>query len=1091
MKALLVEDNAADVRMLRELLKEFPSGTFELQHVDRLDLALERLQSEIFDVVLLDLGLPDSWGVETLTITHKIASGLPIVVLTGLDDEQFALEVVRAGAQDYLVKGRFDSQLLARTIRYAVKRKQAEEEVRRLNAELEMRVAERTAQFQAANEELRKELIERKRAEEALRESEEQFRNLANAIPQLCWMANADGWIFWYNQRWYQYTGTTPEQMEGWGWKSVHDPDVLPGVMGRWTASIDTGQPFDMVFPLRGADGLFRKFLTRVIPIKSPDGKVVRWFGTNTDITDIVQAEEALQRSEERFRALVMAGSNVVFSMGPDGREMRNLVGKGLVPDTDTPSGTWMQKYIPTDDQPRVWSAVQKALRDNTLFELEHRFLLADGSLGWAVSRAVPLKDAQGNVMEWFGAANDITERKRAEQVIRDSESKYRNLFNSLQELVTVHRVQRDLNGRIVERRLLDGNPAFLSAVGVSSIDELRGRTTSEIFGVAWSSSHADAIQQAMDSGQSVTQEVHRSESGRDYITTIVPLDEDTYFGTGRDITERKHAEAELKKLNRTLEAMKNSNEAILRATDEQQFLKEVCHIFTRDCNHATVWIGIAENHEGKPVRPVAYSGVEEGYLETLRVTWDDSAQGRGTVGTAIRTGQPSMCRNTLTDPSFVPWREEAVKRGYASVLAIPLKERGETWGAITIYSREPDAFSQGEVDLLTDLARDLEFGIQSLRLRAARALAEEALRESEEQLSLFVEYAPAALAMFDKQMRYLRVSQRWRADYGLGDRDLRGVSHYDVFPEVSDEWKEAHRRALAGEVLRNEADRFERADGTVQWIRREVLPWRDSMGTVGGILIFNEDLTEHIQAQEALLRSEKEAFQRGQLRALTEQMRQAREEERKEVARDLHDDIGQLLTAIKIDLTWTKRHLTKPEGEVQDRLARSIGMISDGANSVRKICAGLRPGILDDLGLPAAIEWHANDFTSRTGIPCEIKLPSNELHIDSGKSIAIFRIFQECLTNVMRHAEAKSVRVSLRGEEGTLLLTVQDDGVGFAESSVSNSTGSLGLLGMKERAQACGGDVQISSSPGNGTTVSISVPLEKECAKEERSFKS
>jgi len=165
--------------------------------------------------------------------------------------------------------------------------------------------------------------------------------------------------------------------------------------------------------------------------------------------------------------------------------------------------------------------------------------------------------------------------------------------------------------------------------------------------------------------------------------------------------------------------------------------------------------------------------------------------------------------------------------------------------------------------------------------------------------------------------------------------------------------------------------------------------------------------------------------------------------------------------------------------------------MISDGARTVRNICNNLRPGILDDLGLPAAIEWQVNEFASRTGIGCEIKLPSNELHIDSGKSIAIFRIFQECLTNVARHAEAKSVRVSLRGEDGNLLLTIQDDGVGFAESSVSNSTGSLGLLGMKERAQACGGDVQISSSPGNGTTVSVFVPLEKEGAKEERSFMS
>ncbi len=147
-------------------------------------------------------------------------------------------------------------------------------------------------------------ITERKRAEEALRESEEQFRTLADSIPNLAWWANADGYITWYNRRWYEYTGTTPEQMEGWGWQTVHDPEVLPKVLERWKASIATGEPFDMEFPLRGADGVFRSFLTRVMPLKDSAGKVLRWFGTNTDISALKRAEEALRESEARFRTL-------------------------------------------------------------------------------------------------------------------------------------------------------------------------------------------------------------------------------------------------------------------------------------------------------------------------------------------------------------------------------------------------------------------------------------------------------------------------------------------------------------------------------------------------------------------------------------------------------------------------------------------------------------------------------------------------------------------------------------------------------------------------------------------------------------------
>jgi PAS domain S-box-containing protein len=150
----------------------------------------------------------------------------------------------------------------------------------------------------AANE---RAIRNRQRAGEAMRESEERFRTLANAIPQLCWMADADGSIFWYNQRWYEYTGATSQEMEGSGWQSVHDPEVLPSVLERWNNSIANGEPFEMVFPLRGADGEFHPFLTRIMPVRNRAGQVDRWFGTNTDITGQRKTEQAL-RALDQFK---------------------------------------------------------------------------------------------------------------------------------------------------------------------------------------------------------------------------------------------------------------------------------------------------------------------------------------------------------------------------------------------------------------------------------------------------------------------------------------------------------------------------------------------------------------------------------------------------------------------------------------------------------------------------------------------------------------------------------------------------------------------------------------------------------------------
>ncbi len=180
-------------------------------------------------------------------------------------------------------------------------RKRADDALRLAYENLQVQSEELQAQseeIQMQYEELQAQSEELREANETLHESEERFHTMANAMPQLAWIAHPDGYIYWYNERWYAYTGTTPEQIEGWGWQSVHDPEVLPKVLEQWNSSIATGQMFDMEFPLRGADGIFRPFLTRVLPLKDANGNILQWFGTNTDVTERKRAEEALRESE-------------------------------------------------------------------------------------------------------------------------------------------------------------------------------------------------------------------------------------------------------------------------------------------------------------------------------------------------------------------------------------------------------------------------------------------------------------------------------------------------------------------------------------------------------------------------------------------------------------------------------------------------------------------------------------------------------------------------------------------------------------------------------------------------------------------------
>jgi PAS domain S-box-containing protein len=265
-----------------------------------------------------------------------------------------------------------------------------------------------------------RDITERKQAEEALRESEEQFRTLAEAIPQLCWMARGDGYVFWYNQRWYTYTGTTPEQMKGWGWQSVHDPRTLPSVLERWKAAISTGEPSGMVFPLRGADGVFRPFLTRVMPIKDAEGRVVRWFGTDTDITELRDAQEALRASEERLRLAQQAARigtfewNIQTGMNTWTPELEEMY--GLPPGGFGGTQAAFEYLVHPDDRAGVIALDDWALKTGQPTKGEWRVVWPDGSVHWIAGRWQVYMNEFGQPARMVGVNIDITDHKLAEE---------------------------------------------------------------------------------------------------------------------------------------------------------------------------------------------------------------------------------------------------------------------------------------------------------------------------------------------------------------------------------------------------------------------------------------------------------------------------------------------------------------------------------------------------------------------------------------------------------------------------------------------------------------------------------------------------
>ena len=265
-------------------------------------------------------------------------------------------------------------------------------------------------------------VIERHATERSLRERSEEFFGLADNIPALAWMAHPDGHIFWYNRRWYEYTGTSPETQEGWGWESVHDPEVLPSVVERWQESLATGQPFEMTFPLRGADGQFRPFLTRIIPLRNQSGEITRWFGTNTDVGNQAEAMAALQESEARFRAVFEnAGVGLVLIDGDWNILSANQRYCDIVGRTEQDLlGISCLAFTHADDLDRSRHALETISGDDGgQVGFEKRYLGKGGETIWIRSNLAKISGVDGE-QRYLKIIEDVTDRRRAEDALEE-----------------------------------------------------------------------------------------------------------------------------------------------------------------------------------------------------------------------------------------------------------------------------------------------------------------------------------------------------------------------------------------------------------------------------------------------------------------------------------------------------------------------------------------------------------------------------------------------------------------------------------------------------------------------------------------------
>ncbi len=670
-------------------------------------------------------------------------------------------------------------------------------------------------------------------------------------------------------------------------------------------------------------------------------------------------------------------------------------------------------KLIHPNDAPIAEETWKQAVQGGGPYAAEYRIRKKDGKYCWHQIRALAVRDANGQIQKWVGTWGDIDGYKQAEARMRE--------FAAI-----VESSDDGIIGKTLEGIVTSWNQSAQRLFGYSA-EEMIGQSVLRLIPEDRLEEEAQFLAR-LRRGERVDhyETVRRRKDGRlvDVSLSISPIRD----GSGRLIGASKIA--------RDNTARKNAESSTREAHDrlrEQAALLELAPALVRDMgNRIVLWTRGAERLYGFS-KAEALGRVSHDLFQT------EFEEGKAQVDECLRqVGQ---------------WEGQLVHRTREGERLVVASQQ--------IVYRD----STGEPLRILEVNADI----------TDRERAERDLRESQARFEGVIESAMDAIISIDEGQRVVLFNAAAERMFGYAAAEVLGHPLDRFIPARLRAAHHSHVRTfgITGGTSRAMGKLGDltalRSDGREFPIEASI-----SQAEIDGSKLFTvilRDITERKEAEAALSRSE------GQLRALAARLQRAREEEAIRIARELHDQLGRCLTTIKMDIGLIEQLAAKNIRSIPEKTQLMLESIDETIRVVRQISTELRPGILDDFGLAAAIEWQAKDFQRRSGVLCILSIPEEDLDVSREQATAFFRIFQEIITNVARHSKAGKVWINLEVQNGTVTLEVEDNGVGISPEALRQPK-ALGLVGMRERALVFGGYVEIAGIPGKGTTVVVRMPI-------------
>jgi PAS domain S-box-containing protein len=1187
LRVLHLEDDIRDAELVRATLESEGLPT-DLTRVEAEQEFVSALKDGSFDLILADYTLPSFDGLSALRLAQEHAPDVPFLFVSGTLGEDVAIEALKRGATDYVLKTRLArlGPSLTRALREArekAERKRAEQALRdseeQWKAAFESNpvmyfMADRTgttlsvnafgadqlgykqseligqsvlnAFYEPDREQVRKhvencfqnlgrtfkwearkvrrdgtviwvretanalllknqpvllvvceDITDRKRAEESARRSEKQLRDVFETIPAMAWSALPDGRVDFMNRAWQDYTGLSMDKALGRKSADIIHPDDQAATIAEWESALKNGQPLETEVRLRRADGEYRSWFVRNVPLRDEHGNIVKWYGTAIDIEDRKRAEEAVHRSEKQLRDLIETIPAMAFVTRPDGSNefvsRKWIEFSGLSAEQSAGSG-W-EKTLHPDDVAQHLGKWREALASGQPAESEARHRDAHGTYRWLLVRAVPLHDERGNILNWYGTAIDIEDRKRAEALLAGE----KRILEMIATGVPLKEIMGGLCLIIEEYRpgthasvlLVRPDGLHLDSVAGPSLpkgwmQQMEKLPIGPCAGSCGTAAYRGSAVIVSDIATDPLWEVpeHRGSALRyglraSWSNPILSSEGKVlgtfcmYYREPRSPDAHDLGLIEMATdLARVAIERERAEEAVRRSEKKYRDLintsPDAIFVVDQDARWALANPAAAEL-TGYSIEELIGRSVSETYLANERRLLQTRLEKLKTEG-LLRYDRQFVRRNGDLVPVEVSI--SALPGGYSQAVVRDISERKKSEEAL----RASEQVARGQAEALTfsldvlATAPEPKKFISKMLMTICRQLNAHSgilgLLDEANEAPVFPASAEGdEITQIDPEHPFMKDPSRWKRSRVLQElvftRSPVICEDIETDPRVDSTAREYYkpkglRKFLAVPLLAGG-----QVKGFITVRHRERAAYRP----------------EEIELTQALAHQVMLALQ---LTELAEQSRRtAILAERNRMARDIHDTLAQGFTGVIVQLEAVADAISRSEPrKVSKCLQRASDLARRSLNEARRSVHALRPEALERVNFWEALKGIIKNTAAATPIRTKLKLRGKLPLLPLAWQEDLMRIGQEALTNTLKYAHADTFETRLVCHANKLRLEFQDDGDGF---NVKAHHDGVGLTGMRERVAQMGGELKITSAHGKGTKIIVVLPCNGE----------